>query len=298
MQIEHLILFQKIASEKSISKVAEECHLSQPALSQQMKKLEDEVGLRLLDRSNRGIELTESGRAVYRYFLQIIDSYENMQEEIENLKSYNGTIRIFASHVVGQYALPCSIHKMSEKFPNYNFALTTMTSSEVIRKILDDKGSIGFIVGETQSPDLVCKKIYEDKVHLVCSERFYKGSQITLEELKRFPLITLVDSFSSRRILNRTLKQSGCDIKDFNILMNLDSIESVKASAIANLGFTFLPYMAIKKEIYLKQLKLVEIPGFTVNYDLHMIYKKNEYPYDAPADIIDYFISIVDETFC
>ncbi|MEL7654441.1 MAG: LysR family transcriptional regulator, partial [Bacillota bacterium] len=283
MQIDHLILFHKIASEKSISKVAEECHLSQPALSQQMRKLEEEIGLRLLDRSNRGIVLTNGGKVVYKYFQQIIETYENMLEEIKSLNHYSGTVRIFASYVVGQYALPCSIHKMHEKFPKFNFTLTTMSSSEVVRKITEEKGSIGFIVSSVNNPDLVCKHIYSDRGYLVCSEKFYKENTITLDKLKTYPMITMTDHFSSQRILNQTLKKAGHDISDFNILMNLDSTESLKASVIANLGFAILPYMSIKKEIYLKQLKIVEIPGFQVNYDLHMIFKKREDSLDTPA---------------
>ena len=298
MLIDHLILFHKIASEKSISKVAEECHLSQPALSQQMRKLEEEIGLRLLDRSNRGIELTGSGKIVYKYFQQIIEVYENMLEEIKNLNSYNGTIRIFASHVVGQYALPCSLHKMNEKFPMFNFTLSTMSSEEVTRKITEERGSIGFIVSSVSNPDLVCKHIYTDRGYLVCSEKFYKADSITLEKLKSYPMITLVDRFSSQNTVNQALKKAGHSINDFSVLMNLDSTESVKASVIANLGFAFLPYMSIKKESYLKQLKIVEIPGFQIDYDLHIIYKKKEDLLDTPAEVIDYFESIVNETFC
>lgn len=298
MQIDHLILFHKIASEKSISKVAEECHLSQPALSQQMRKLEEEIGLRLLDRSNRGIELTAGGKIVYKYFQQIIEVYENMLEEIKNLNSYQGTIRIFASHVVGQYALPCSLHKMNEKFPMFNFTLSTMTSEEVTRKITEERGSIGFIVSSVNHPDLICKHIYTDRGYLVCSEKFYKEDSITLDKLKSYPMITLIDRFSSQRIVNQALKRAGHDIDDFSILMNLDSTESVKASVIAHLGFAFLPYMSIKKEIYMKQLKIVEIPDFQVNYDLHIIYKRKEDLTDSSTDVIDYFESIVNETFC
>lgn len=298
MQIDHLILFNKIASEKSISKVAEECHLSQPALSQQMRKLEDEIGLRLFERSNRGIELTNSGQSIHKYFKQMLEIHENLLEEIENLKNNTGTIRIFASQVVGQYALPCSIHKLTEKFPNHTFALSTMTSADVIRKITEEKGSVGFIVNSTDNPDLVCKHIYSDKVHLVCSEKYYNGPSISLDELKNHQLITLTESFSSRRILDISLKGANYDIKDFTVMMKLDSIESVKASVIANLGFSFLPYMAIKKEIYLKQLKIVDVPDFKVDYNLYMIYKKKGENQVPPLDIIKYFESIVYETFC
>jgi len=103
MQLDQLILFDRIASEKSISKVAEESHLSQPALSQKMRKLEEEMDIKLFERSNRGIELTEAGMMVQKYFHQIISAYDEMQEELGNLKQHSGTVRILASPVVGQY---------------------------------------------------------------------------------------------------------------------------------------------------------------------------------------------------
>jgi len=302
MQMDHLILFHKIATEKSISKVAEECHLSQPALSQQMRKLEDEIGLRLLNRSNKGIELTDCGKVVFKYFEQMIEVYTELQEEIKNLKNYSGTIRIFSSQVLGQYALPCSVNKMSEKFPKYNFALSIMTSSEVVRKVMEGKGGIGFIVSTIENPDLVSKQIYSDREYLVCAPNFYKEESIDLDELKKYPLINLVESYSSRRILEKRLKEEGYNLKDFNTLMVLDSTESVKAAVTANLGFAFLPYMAIKKELYLKQLKIVEIPGVEIKYDLYMIYKSNtDWHADSPCvpiDVIKYFEKIVDGTFC
>jgi DNA-binding transcriptional LysR family regulator len=298
MRIDHLVLFNRIASEKSISKVAEECHLSQPALSQQMRKLEDEMGLILFERSNKGIELTENGRVVHQYFEQIIETYDNLQQELTNLKNYTGTIRILASQVIGQYALPCSIHKMNEKFPKYTFALTTMMSGEVVRKVLEGKGNIGFIINPVDNPDLICKRIHSDKVFLVCSEKYYKGSSISLENLKSKALITLADQFSSRRIVDQSLRKAGYDIKDFSVMMNLDSTESLKASVIAGLGFAFLPYMAIKKELYLKELKIVDIPEFQVNYDFYMIHRSKMCSQETPKEVIKYFLSIVEETFC
>ncbi|MBK5261216.1 MAG: LysR family transcriptional regulator [Peptostreptococcaceae bacterium] len=298
MRIDHLVLFNKIASEKSISKVAEECHLSQPALSQQMRKLEDEMGLILFERSNKGIKLTANGRIVHQYFEQIIETYNNLQQELTNLKNYTGTIRILASPVIGQYALPCSIHKMNEKFPKYTFALTTMLSSEVVRKVLEGKGNIGFIISPVENQKLVCNRIHSDKVFLVCSKKYYKSDSISLENLKNKSLITLVDRFSSRRIVDETLKNAGHDMKDFAVMMELDSTESLKASVIAGLGFAFLPYMAIKKEIYLKELKIVEIPNFQANYDLYMIYRKKMCSQDTPQEVIKYFLSVVEKTFC
>lgn len=298
MQLDYISLFNKIVKEKSISKVANECHLSQPALSQQMKKVEDSIGMRLFERSNRGIELTEAGKLVHHYFLQMEELYSNLQEEVENLKKHSGTIRILASPVVGQYALPCTVHKMSEKFPKYHFSLSIMTSQEVMRKVQEGNGYIGFVVDQDETADISSLRIFTDHLHLVCSQKFFSGDTITMEELKKKPMITLVERFSPRRILEKALKDHGENLDDFNILMNLDSTESVKASVIANLGFAFLPYMAIKKELYLKQLKIVEIEDFKMDYPLNMVHKEGSDFQNVPQDVIRYFEKVVKETFC
>ena len=97
MLLENVIMFNKVANEKSISKVAIANHISQPALSQQMQRLEEELGTKLFVRSNRGIELTEAGRIMQRYALLFEKNYQNLREEIDNLSSSNVTFRIAAS---------------------------------------------------------------------------------------------------------------------------------------------------------------------------------------------------------
>ena len=298
MQLEHLILFDKISSEKSISKVAEESHLSQPALSQKMRKLEEEMDVKLFERSNKGIELTEAGRTAQRYFHHMINVFDQLREELGNLKQYSGTVRILASPVIGQYALPCSVHKMSESFPGYTFSLSIMTSSEVIRAIRDGNGNIGFIVGSIDSDIIKCKQIYSDKILLICSPAYYEKDNISLDELRKYPLITLVERFSTRRILQQDLKKKGYSLEEFHTLMELDSTESVKASLLAKLGFAFLPYMSIKKELYLNQLKVVEIPDFKMDTDLYMVHKETDSYEDVPKEIITHFENVAKESFC
>jgi DNA-binding transcriptional LysR family regulator len=108
----------------------------------------------------------------------------------------------------------------------------------------------------------------------------------------------LVEKFSYQRLLKKALKRQGEELSSFNVLMNLDSTESVKASVIAGLGFAFLPYMAIKKELYLKQLRMVELPKIEIEYDLYMIHKETDGYGDVPLEIVHYFEEIVEETFC
>ena len=130
MQLEHLDLFLKIAQEKSISKVASASHISQPALSLQMQKIEDTLGCKLFERSNRGIQLTEAGIITKRYAAQLMFTYDQFMEELHNLRNNNDTCRVAATLVAANYAIPCTLVKAKEKFPDFIFTLSSMPTSQ------------------------------------------------------------------------------------------------------------------------------------------------------------------------
>ena len=185
MQLEHLNLFLKIAEEKSISKVAGSSHISQPALSLQMQKIEDALGCKLFERSNRGIQLTDAGLMTQRYAAQLIFTYNQFLEELNNLRNHNETCRVVATQVAANYAIPCTLVKAKEHFPSFTFTLGSMPSHEVIRHVLDSQADIGFIVGETDESDLYCRNIITDQIVLVAAKEYKVGESLTLEELNQ-----------------------------------------------------------------------------------------------------------------
>lgn len=297
MLLEHIIMFYKIAEEKSISKVAGSNHISQPALSQQMQRLEEELNVKLLERSNRGIKLTRAGQVLHKYALQFMHLYSALKEELDNLSTGNNTFHITATSVACNYALPCSLYKVNRQFPDYTFHLSSAPSRDVARQVLDGRTDLGFIVGTADSPELICKPAYQDKIHLVARSDYLISSQITLEILKNYPLILLDESFSSYRLLRNYMKQSGYPVGSFKVLYHLDSTESVKSAVQAGHGVAFLPYIAVKKELYQKQLKIVEIEHFDLDYGVYSVYKNTSS--DARTnEIIDYFVSNISKNIC
>lgn len=299
MQIEHVILFNKIAEEKSISKVAQANHISQPALSQQMQRLEEEIGLKLLERSNRGVNLTEAGKIMQKFAQQIINTYQNFMEEMDNYRHNSGTFRISATAVAGNYAIPCTLYKLKNEFPSYMFSLSSMPSSEVIRQIKDEQSDIGFIAGEIDEPNIICKKSFSDDIFLVAAKDYNIKESISLNELRKYPLITLNENFSTYRLLLDQVKNLGYDMRDFNVQYHLDSTESVKSLVNAKQGVAFLPYMAIKKEVYQKQLKIIHSDDFKLKYDVSMIYLSRVLSTGESVGTIAKFLEkIVRESIC
>ncbi len=299
MLIEQIFMFDRIAKEKSISKAAVASHISQPAVSQQMQRLEEELGVKLLERSNRGIMLTPAGEVMQKYSEQFLETYANLKEELENLQTHSGTFRIVATPVACNYALPCCLYKVNHKYPNYSFSLNSSPSSEVIHRIERGQADLGFVVGKIESEKLVCTQAFCDKICLVASSGFHIPERITLDELKRIPMIMLNEQFSSYRLLRRYLDQQGHPVEKFKVMFQMDSTESVKSTVMAGHGVAFLPYITIKKEVYQKQIKMITVTDFDLTYDVYSIYHNREARENQNMEeIVKYFISIVSKTIC
>lgn len=298
MHIEYLRYFFEVASARSISKVANQSHISQPALSQQIQRLEDSLGFKLLERSNKGVELTEAGRIVEKYAKNMIKSYDNMVEDLSAISKKNGTIRIEACPTVATYALPCTIYMIKEQFPRYNYSLASNLSDTVEHNVLNDMCEVGFIQGRPHDPDLVSSKVGTDRLVLVSSADFNIREEISLQDLKRYPLIMLLDKYRCSKQINESFKEHGFDLEEYNILFNLDSTESIKSSVLKGHGLSFLPYISIKKELYMKQLKEIRLQDFELYYDIYIIYKRSKDMCKSTVEFIQYLKKIGEKSFC
>lgn len=299
MQLEHLNLFLKIAEEKSISKVAGASHISQPALSLQMQKVEDALGCKLFERSNRGIQLTDAGLMTQRYAAQLIFTYNQFLEELNNLRNHNETCRVVATQVAANYAIPCTLVKAKEHFPAFTFTLSSMSSRDVIHHVMENQADIGFIVGEADEPNLYCHNVFSDQIVLVAASNYNVRKSLSMEALKSYPLVMLDENYSSYRMISEQFKSMGYAMEDFNISYHLDYTEAVKSMVVGKNGLSFLPYMAVKKEIYLQQLKIVETEDFCLRYDVSIVYKhRGENHNYQMMTVKKYFENIVPTTIC
>lgn len=299
MLIEQIYMFSKIALEQSISKAAYEIHISQPALSQQMQRLEEELGVKLFERSNRGITLTRAGEVMQKYSEQFLELFGSLKEELENLSTFSGTVKIAATPVACNYALPCSLYKVKHHYPNYSFSLNSTPSKEVIYRILHGHADLGFIVGKVMEPDLNCTLAFQDKLCLVANSHFSIDHNVSLHDLTKIPMVMLNEQFSSYRLLCQYFCNKGYSMDKFKIMYQLDSTESVKSTVLAGHGVAFLPYITVKKELYQKQLKSLSLADFELDYDVYSIYSKKSVKGNPSLEvIIKYFISIVAKSIC
>lgn len=299
MQLEHIALFKKVAEAKSISKVAQVSHLSQPALSLQMQRLEDEIGQKLFERSNKGIELTPAGNILLKYAEEFNAIHDSFIRDIEQLQNAESPFTIAAFPDAANYAIPCTLFTANKVFPSYTFYLSSMPNEEVIRAIKYGRADIGFIIGSPAGDELLCQKAFSDRVYLVAHNSYHTARIKHLSDICKLPLLMLNDQLHKQHPLLIFLAEHGYSVDDLTIASRFDTTESIKSGVAARHGIAFMPYMAIKQELYLKQFKIIELEDFDFHYEINLISKPLTDVSDVcKKDIINYVISIAEKSIC
>lgn len=299
MNIDSLRYFQMMAKEGSISSIAKQVHLSQSALSQQIQKLEIDLSRKLMVRSNKGITLTSTGKIALKYTDNILRMYDDMLKEIQQSEEQNIIIKIEACVWVAGYALPCTLINANKIYPNHNYELSGNSTDEILQNISNDFCDIGFYCCEGNKishKDLVASTAGESKVVLVAKNTSAFPDNMTVNELINAQLIMCSGNNSITQVMLSNLKRHGYDKDSLNCSMRVKEIESAKKLVTNGYGISFLPYIAIKEELYNKQYKIIKIPDFDIKVNILLVCKA-----DAPSytqDFVQWFKKYGKDSFC
>lgn len=295
MNIHNLISFREVVRLNSISKASNKLHLTQSALSQQLQSLEKAVNCKLLIRSNRGVELTKEGEILIEYAESIINLYENMLQDINHsLNNKISEIKISSCNVVGEYLLPCSIYIYKTKHKNIKFDIKIESTRKVIDSVKNKICDIGF-VDKLIDDDLEIKNICANNLMFVFNPAKYKFKEqsISVNVISSFPLILLSKDNGIRNVIDSSISSDNLKIE-----MELNTIESIKASIIAGMGASILPYTSIKSEVHTGILNAVPIDGLSCLCDIYMVYDKDAINKHHVKEFIDFVLKHGKETFC
>jgi len=298
MNIDSLKLFQRVVKAKSISKVANRAHISQSALSQMINRIEDTLGHKLLNRSNKGVFPTDMGQVVMKYSENIILNYEKMIQDMERLEKKMDTVRINATWSLVNYSLPCILYRVKRMYPTHKYELVSSSNDNTLRDIQNDICDLGFVSGEVNDDSLYVHRVGMEKVVLVSAFNHDIPDKIHFEDLMKHEFVTLKNIDSINSCLNRELAQAGLGFDDLNIIFDVDSISAVKASIENNYGVSFLPYTAVKRELYERRYKLIEVEGLNMDYDIHLVSKPLNKISPSVRESVETLIEIGREGFC
>ena len=204
-------VFYTVAKHKHMTKASEELHISQPAISQSIKKLEDQLGGTLFLRSNKGMELTEEGKMFYEYVKGALELINNAENEFTSFKDLSkGEIKIGCSTTLTKLVLMDALKDFHLDYPNININITNDLTSNLINDL--KLGKLDFVIfneSNIKETNLKLEKIKELKQGFIYNPEFYDDNVNTFEDLNNVPLILQKEESNSRKLLDYIALQNN-----------------------------------------------------------------------------------------
>lgn len=262
-----LKVFRAVARQLNFSRAAEELLLTQPAVTQQIKALEEECGVPLFDRHGGQISLTSGGRALLPYAEKMKTLSDEALAAIAATSGENaGSLAIGASQTIGQYLLPSLIAVFVRENPRVRITAQSGNTDEMLAELVAHRIQLALIEGPALRKDVRCEPFMEDHMVLVVpASHEWADQDISVEALKGAPLLTREFGSGSRRVVEDALAAGGLNKKELHITMELDSTEGLLNAVEAGLGVTFVSRWAVRNQLRLGTLKLARVRGLKLS---------------------------------
>ena len=269
-----LKIFTRIAQLGSITKAAEELHLSQPALSIQLRNFQDQFDIPLTEIVGKKLYLTDFGKEILAYAERILDQAGAMDDVVQSYKGQlTGKLKI-AVVSTGKYVMPYLLTDFLNAHPAITLELDVTNKEKVIESL--EHNSIDFALVSLVPGHLKTESIpiVRNTMHLIGAYQSKKSQkELSINELQQLPWIFREQGSGTRQMMERFLSQRHITVQK---MLELTSNEAVKQAIMANLGYSIMPLIGIRNELMSKQLMIMPVKGLPIHTTWHIIWLKGK----------------------
>ncbi len=287
MELRSIISFCKIASLGSYSKAAESLGYTQSTLTAQIKNLESELNVKLVEKSGRGIKITEKGKVFFEYAQRINSLIHESMEAVSDENNPKGTLKIGVIESLCTVKLPQILEEYHEKYPEVNIELKVAICSRLVEMLKNNMVDLIIIIDkQIENNRTITYYSKKESIAVLCSSlnKLSASKNISIHDLNDQSLILTEKGCSYRQqfeeILNKNLVKT-------NIIMESGSVEAIKGFVKSNLGIAVLPEMTVENE--LKNSRLIKLDLEQCNFSMYtqVLYNKDKYITKAMKAFLD-----------
>lgn len=241
--------FHLVALHQSISKAAERLGISQPAVTQQIRRLERHLGVGLFDRTGRRIVLTDAGQTLDAFAQRIFHLVDGARDAMDSLLGLQtGHLRIGASRTAGAYYIAGLLDRFKRRHPGVAVSLSVGNSEMIMARVLDFSLHAGVVAGPAVDPHLVSRPVASDGLLVVLSpgHPLCGRTAVGIHELSRYPVILREPGSATRRIIERAFHDAGLEIQ---AAMELESNQAIKSAVADGVGVGIMARAAVVEEL-------------------------------------------------
>jgi DNA-binding transcriptional LysR family regulator len=264
MDTRQLAAFCAVVERKSFSQAAERLGVTQPAVSLQIRSLEQRLGRQLLDRSGRRVEPTEAGRRLYASAQRVLAAEEHLLEELDadDEGAITGTLELGASTGPGGTVVPLLLCEFQEQHPDVGVRLTVSDTQTVVDRVAERELELGIVGAGRRHRGVAFEPFFSDEVVLACpAEHRFAGKTVSLDDLKGEKLIVMQDGAGVRQVIEDELRKAGMRLRDLDVRLELGLQESVRSAVLAGHGIAFISRLAIEADLAAGRISTARVRG-------------------------------------
>lgn len=285
MEIAQLRNFLKIVEHKSFTKAAKAINVSQPTLSQHIRKLEKELGHPLFERQGRKIRLTETGRALRVNAEKILDLVEDTYRRARD-NGRSGVVTISTVSTVGPFLTTKLVHNLSRQFPDAQIQLNEELPETLVNRCLN--GEIDFAITPVQknwSSRLDFEPIMSEDIHVVlpASHRLAKEANLTLGQIQNEPLVLMAKKQCLTQVVEEFLDQFGVAME--NVIARVEQFSTLQHLVALGTGISFVPKMAVNPK-FKNSLSYIPLAGHAIKRTIAVCWSKNRFKSQLALNMI------------
>ncbi|MCG6860845.1 MAG: LysR family transcriptional regulator [Chromatiaceae bacterium] len=291
-----LQVFHTVARLLSFTKAAETLHMTQPAVTFQVRQLEEHFNTRLFDRTHNRISLTEAGKKVFEYADRIFEQYAEMENAVREMTGeISGALTIGASTTIAEYMLPTLLGDFKEKYPEVTIHLKVSNSDGIVSMVENNTIDLGVVESAVSNKNLVVETCKRDQlVAIVPPGHPMEGKgEVEFSELLEYPFICREEGSGTREVINDYLHQLQHCSASLKIAMELGSPEAVKGAVEAGMGVSVVSRATIQKELRLNTLVELNLDP-PLDRPFSFVHQKQKFRLRVMEELLDFARSYCD----
>jgi len=269
--------FLRAAETLNFSDTAKQLHMSQPAVSHQIKTLEQELGVKLFERSRASLRLTDGGRILLPMAHRLLHDIHNMQAMMASFEEeVMGNLCIACSTTAGKYILPQLAARFIQRHPGIQVNIPACASEQVALNLLEGNAHLGVLSRQVNDPKLEAQEFFHDRISLIvpADHRWAFRTSIEPSEILEEPMIIREPTSGTRRVVLEELAKHDISLEDINVFMELGNAEAIVRTVAAGYGVGFVSALASACPLERGNVIDISIEGLTLERVIYMVRKR------------------------
>jgi len=267
----------KVAEFGNYTRAAEQLSLTQPAVSQHIRSLEEEFKIKIFERVSNKLHITHEGETVLKYAKRILALVSNLRRELNNEKLQLRSLTIGITHTAESNAIAEALAKYANSRGGISLKIITDVAANLYDKLKNYEIDLAVVEGSTNDPDLVYLMLDSDCLVLAVAPEhpLTRKNVVTINDLKKERLILRLPDSGTRNLFVSSLESQNMSISDFNVMMEINNIATIKDLIRRNLGVSVLARSTCLDELKKKKIAALPIEHFSMAREINIVYLRD-----------------------